>query len=253
MIKSLNGLSNFVDSSESLNYTFMDSLEGTISIFLLLIYFFFKLGLGPFYIWVVEVYNSCSSTFIILVSLIPKLIYIPLFINVIFSNFVLLGFFFKNIFFFISFFSLVISSAGILISDRLKEIYAWSSVMHTSNIFLILSCSTHLAFAYLHFYLFTYIFISLGFISIFVCLKNYQTGCFIKTTKELPYAGYLMTPFYFVIFITLASSAGFTPFISFFMKFSLLNLLNQYNYYYIFFFLVGFFNIVGSFAYLKIL
>lgn len=62
----------------------------------------------------------------------------------------------------------------------------------------------------------------------------------------------LQSPFFFVTIVILSSAAGFTPFLSFFMKFSLLTIISSY-YGFIFTFLIAFFNVIGSIAYLRML
>ena len=63
-------------TNEQINL-FMDNPELILSITFLIIYFLFKLGAGPFYTWVIDVYNSCSTGVLLAVSVIPKLVYIP--------------------------------------------------------------------------------------------------------------------------------------------------------------------------------
>jgi len=143
-------------------------------------------------------------------------------------------------------------SFGILFTSKLKEIYAWSSILHTGNILCICSCITSLTFVFVFFYLVGYGLISYLFILLIISLKNRRTGRFIKTLDELFVVTRLNSFFYFIAILIFASSAGFTPLISFFMKFSLFySLAHCYGPFLII--LLGLLNIIGSFTYLKIL
>lgn len=226
--------------------------EIILALTFLLIYFFFKLGVGPFYTWTIEVYNSCTTGTLLAVSLIPKLIYLPILFFILFFNFIEYYHYWTNVLFIFGFLTVFIGSFGILITDKLKEIYGWSSLVHTGNLLLILSCLSHLTLSFLMFYLISYFIISLGFILLILSMWNTYTGWFIKTIFEFNAINHLNSNFYLISLILLSSASGFTPFLSFFMKFSLLNLMAEYHGI-ILTILIGLLNIIGSIAYLWIL
>lgn len=143
-----------------------------LTIFMFLLYFFFKLGVGPFFTWPIELYNSLPTTLLLIVSLIPKLVYFPLFYFFFYLNFI---FFFKiwsSLIFIISLITLLIASLGIFTTFRLKEIYAWSSIIHTCNLLIIFSSFSSFLIQYLITYLIVYTFISISFIASILLLKN---------------------------------------------------------------------------------
>jgi NADH:ubiquinone oxidoreductase subunit 2 (subunit N) len=146
------------------------NFEITLSILCFLFYFLFKLGAGPFYTWVIEVYNSCSTGVLLIVSVIPKLVYTPILFFLLFFNFINYYAYWSSILFIIGVATTVIGSMGILYTDKLKEIYAWSSIIHTGNVLIILSCVTQATLAFCFFYLVSYVIISVGFVSIIVSL-----------------------------------------------------------------------------------
>lgn len=238
-------------SNEQINL-FMDNPELILSITFLITYFLFKLGAGPFYTWVVDVYNSCSTGVLLAVSVIPKLVYIPVLVYLLYYNFLFFYKFWTDLLFIIGLATVFIGATSILTTDKLKEIYAWSSVVHTGNILILISCITFFTIPFCFFYLISYTIISFGFITIIISLKNKSTGRFIKTIYDLSSINHLYSTFTIAAIIIVSSAVGFTPLLSFFMKFSVFSLISsQYG---IFFaVLVGLLNVIGSVAYLKML
>lgn len=214
-------------------------------------FFIFKLGVGPFYTWTIEVYNSLSLGILLLVSLIPKLIYIPL-MYFFFFNFVPFQAFWGLIFFLTGLFTLFISSMGILLTDRLKEIYAWSSITHTSNMLIIFSVISPISLNYLMFYLISYVLTSFMFLLILLSLRNSSTGHFIWTIGELNYLTNISAFPILNVIVLLASFIGFTPLITFFMKFSVFHIsIEMYGIFTVI--CVSLFNIINAIAYIWML
>lgn len=227
----------------------VQEFETILAIIFILIYFLFKLGAGPFYTWTIEVYNSCSTGSLLAVSLIPKLIYFPMLFFILFFNFFEYLNFWSAILGAIGLLTTIIGSLGIIITDKLKEIYAWSSIVHTGNLLVIVSSISSITLTFLIFYLISYYLISFGFIVIIMSLQNRFTGKFIKTISELNSINTLNSTFFILAVLILASAAGFTPFLSFFMKFSLLSLVASHYGLFLTLFL-GLINIIASIAYL---
>jgi NADH-quinone oxidoreductase subunit N len=167
---------NLIDLSGIYNVKKISSLttylnpEITLSLFFILMYFFFKLGAGPFYTWVVDVYNSSSTGVLFVVSVIPKLVYIPILGFLLFFNFIKFYSYWSLLLFIIGFSTLFIGSFGILMTDKLKEIYSWSSMIHTGNLLLMLSCVNKISITLIFFYLIGYSIISCGFLLLILTL-----------------------------------------------------------------------------------
>lgn len=233
----------------NINTLLIQDFELIFSIIFLLLYFLFKLGAGPFYTWTIELYNSSSTGSLFVISMVPKLIYFPIMFFFLFYNFIEYALFWGALLFIIGLITILVGCFGILLTDKLKEIYAWSSIIHTGNLLLITSTISKSTLIFLIFYLVSYFLISFGFLTLIISLRNKTTGRFIKSIHELSNLNKLHSNFYVLAIILLASAAGFTPFLSFFMKFSLLTLLSSY-YGIIITILVGLLNIIGSIAYL---
>lgn len=239
-------------SNDNFIQTLIQEFELLLSIIFILLYFLFKLGAGPFYSWTIEVYNSSSTGSLFIISMIPKLIYFPIMFFILFYNFIEYSIFWSSVLFVMGSITVFIGSFGILITNKLKEIYAWSSIIHTGNLLLISSAISSNTLTFIMFYLTSYFLISFGFLVLIISLRNKITGRFIKTISELTYINELNSNFYILVILLLASASGFTPFLSFFMKFSLLSILSSY-YGAIITIIIGLLNIIGSVAYLRML
>lgn len=237
---------------ESLSNFLLQDFEMLFAIFFIMIYFLFKLGAGPFYTWALEVYNSCSTGALFVVSLAPKLVYLPMLFFILYYNFLEYLNFWSPILLVTGLLTTFIGSFGILITDKLKEIYAWSSITHTGNMLVLLSVISNVSLTFLMFYLVSYFIISFGFVVMLTSIQSGTTGRFIKTVNQLSGINQLNSNFYLIAIIILSSAAGFTPFLSFFMKFSLLTLTSS-NYGIFITIIVGLLNVIGSVAYLKML
>lgn len=157
-------------SKTDFDYLLIHDFELILAITFLLIYFLFKLGVGPFYTWTVEVYNSCTTSSLLAVSLIPKLVYFPMLFFLLFYNFIEFYIYWSNLLLGLGIITIFIGCFGILLTDKLKEIYAWSSITHTGNLLIITSCISTISLTFLIFYLISYIFISIGYIVLITSL-----------------------------------------------------------------------------------
>jgi NADH-quinone oxidoreductase subunit N len=236
----------------NLRYLLLNSFELILAITFITIYFLFKLGAGPFYTWTIEVYNACPTGTLLAVSLIPKLIYLPILFFLLFFNFIEYHSYWSGLLFITGLTTIFIGAFGILLTDKLKELYAWSSLIHTGNMLILLSCLADVTLSFLSFYLISYFLISTAFILLITSIWNKFTGWFVKTITELNSLSSLHPIIYMLAIILIASAAGFTPFLSFFMKFSILMLVTN-HYGIIFTIIIGLLNIIGSVAYLWLL
>jgi len=146
------------------DFLIITDFELILSITFILIYFLFKLGVGPFYTWTIEVYNSCSTSALLAVSLIPKLIYFPVLFFLLFFNFIEFYLYWSNLLLGLGVITVFTGAFGILLTDKLKEIYAWSSLIHTGNLLIMMSCISSVSLTFIIFYLVSYYVISVGFI-----------------------------------------------------------------------------------------
>lgn len=229
-----------------------NDFEGILALTFILIYFLFKIGVGPFYTWTVEVYNACPTSTLFVVSILPKLIYFPMLFYILFFCFIEYWAYWSTLLLIIGIITIFIGAFGILLTDKLKEIYAWSSITHSGNLLIMLATLSSSTLTFLSFYLFSYYLTSFGFIALILCLKNRYTGKFIKSINEFGSLNLLNTTFQLSAIVILASAAGFTPFVSFFMKFSVLTLTAYHSSIFLLL-VIGLLNIVGSIAYLRIL
>lgn len=164
------GCSLEIFSYISLDNFWLLDLELLLAITFILIYFLFKLGAGPFYTWTIEVYNASSTSALLAISLVPKLIYIPLLFFLLYFNFLELYLYWSYLLFGIGLLTIFVGSFGILLTEKLKEIYAWSSLIHTGNMLIIMSCVSSVTLTFVMFYLVSYYLISFAFIVLITSL-----------------------------------------------------------------------------------
>lgn len=111
------GVTNYYDlrdllilQSSNLNFEVAFVL---FSFLLILITFFFKLGLAPFHFWVTDLYEGASLTAVFFITLVPKLAVLIAFYQlfiIIFGNLAIVNFYIYEFFFFIGLFSVFIGS-----------------------------------------------------------------------------------------------------------------------------------------------
>ena len=159
-------------SNFTLDSLLLQDFEFVFAITFIMIYFLFKLGAGPFYTWTIEVYNACTTSALFIVSLLPKLVYFPVLFFLLFFNFIEYYLYWSNVLVAMGLLTVFIGAFGILITDKLKEIYAWSSIIHTGNLLIMLSCISTVTLTFLMFYLISYYLISFGFILLITSLRN---------------------------------------------------------------------------------
>lgn len=159
-------------SNFSLDSLLLQDFEFVFAITFIMIYFLFKLGAGPFYTWTIEVYNACTTSALFIVSLLPKLVYFPILFFLLFFNFIEYYLYWSNVLVAMGLITVFTGAFGILITDKLKEIYAWSSIIHTGNLLIMLSCISTVTLTFLMFYLISYYLISFGFILLITSLRN---------------------------------------------------------------------------------
>lgn len=219
----------------------------------LAIFFFallFKIGAAPFQYWVLRVYTQMDIKILIYQSIIPKIVYILIFLNF-FNSLNSSSSLFLLLLFFSSFLSLFIAPVGATTHgvNQFKTILAYSSILHVGFLLLGLAANYSLFFEnkllsvnlieYLVIYGFNTFHIFIGF----YLLQN-NNNSKLSLHKSL---------FFFFFLISLFSFIGLPPFAGFYAKLNIfLNCFNTNNF--IFFLAVLFIlisTLISSFLYLK--
>jgi NADH:ubiquinone oxidoreductase subunit 2 (subunit N) len=222
-----------------------------ISIFLIFISLIIKLGFFPFHNWLLDLYNGFSYNLIFIMFIFQK----PILFFLLYKIFNFYSFFFFyntiiiNFVIFISIFSILIGSIGIIIQSNIKKFLAYSSLVTNSYLLLLLLNN------YFYFNIFFIIFIIIYNINNFLFFFFFQyTNINFKLKNLLEiYNYYYINKFMTILFIiTLFSFLGMPPFSGFFSKYLILFILNLNNFLSLTI-IILIFNIISSFYYLKII
>ena len=224
------GLMNFYDFELFLwNPSF--NFFTTIGLSLILISFIIKIGLPPFYFWIIEVYNGCSVYFLFYLLIFIKFFYFSLLLK--------LYFIFHDLFYFFNDFLINIIIITIFTSIifglyqiKFKKFFIYSSISN-SSFFLFLFISNNLD-NYLYFFYFSliYLFNMLGIYIGLVNLNNWSTNLIFKKITSI--TNFFNINLYFSIIFSsfLLSLAGLPLFSGFLYKFYFLNLLFNSNFFF---------------------
>ena len=233
--------------SEIFNYLNIFSFLTCIGIFLIIIAFFFKIGIVPFHSWLIDVYEGSPTTIAMFFSIIPKIILISIFIT-------LLNAFKFNFFFFfyiISIISLIIGCFSTLLQQKYKRFLAFSTITHNGFLFIFFFKISIESFQFFYFYNIFYIIMTFLLWSFILIYKNnkYSNLKFITDLNNL----YKLNTSYSIIFLILFFSLmGMPPFIGFFTKLGIFWYLYSCNFIFFFFFCC-FISCICSYYYLKII
>lgn len=124
-----------------------DSISASVLGFLLLLSaFLFKLGVFPFHMWLVDVYDGVLILLTAFFSIVPKIILVGLVVRLLLVTF---GDFFDSFSELISvlaFFSIALASVCAFFQKRIKRLLAYSAISHVGFMLIALVCQSLEAF-----------------------------------------------------------------------------------------------------------
>lgn len=258
LIYGFTGMTNFLDLMILFYYYNMNGFNYiNYKIILLGILFLycgllFKIGIVPFHMWLIDVYQGAPTHITLLFAVMPQFSIITLLIrlNMIFLYAYL---YYMQIFFMIlAVLSLTIGTFGAIYQTKLKRIFAFSSVNNMGYL-ISLMCSLNVdsVFAVI-FYLMIYNLISLSLWAFILNVKNKSTNTTFKDIRELVilYNSNKFLAIYF--YIILFSAMGLPPLVGFFSKLYLfLNLIDLNMYLFILYLII--LNGITAFYYLRLI
>lgn len=222
-----------------------------VSIFFILLGILFKLGAAPFHMWVADVYEGSTMTvtsFFILVgkfsvlSVLVKLLYNTIYTNINIWQYILL---------FSSIASLVVGSIGAIYQNKIKRLFAYSTISHVGFMLLSVMNGSVIGLQALYIYVIIYFIMSVGMFSVITSYTRNNT-INIRYIEDLEYVNNVNPILAIFVTIILLSFAGIPPLAGFFSKFNVfVNVLYSYNY--ILFFLSSFLAVIGAFYYIRII
>lgn len=233
----------------SLDFNFLEISQLSISfgILFIIIGLFFKIGIGPFGLWLVDIYEYSPLISLIIYSLIPKFGYL-MFLFIFYLSTCCFLPFWKNIYLIFGLLSIIIGTFGAISQIRLKKLLAYSSINFLGYIYLsFLGINTYSLIVCI-FYFLIYLFLNIFIWYVVIKLEtNLGKNLYILDLVYLRNENFiLLLGFIFCIL----SLSGLPPFFIFSLKFLSLNIILT-NYFASFIFLIC--NLVSLFYYLRLI
>jgi NADH-quinone oxidoreductase subunit N len=216
--------------------------------------FFFKFSVAPFHIWTPDVYEGSPTIVTFFFSILPKFIILGLLIRF-FFDFFSLNFLegnWRTLFFFCSFFSLILGSLGGIFQVKIKRLLAYSSI---TNVGFFLSSIFSLSiegFISCLFYFFVYFLSTTGIFAVIISLRYFSN--FLKLKNIFEYSSILNLNFFVVLSLLLNffSLIGIPPLAGFFGKFFIFfSVLNKDFFFLIILLIIA--SILSGFFYLRVI
>jgi NADH-quinone oxidoreductase subunit N len=190
-----------------------------------LLFFFsslmFKFTAAPFHMWAPDVYHGAPTIVTFFFSVVPKIVFLGLFLRLtvlVFSSFEL---YFKFIFFLCGFLSLLVGSLASILQIKVKRLLAYSSIANVGYLLMVLSCAQIEALTSSLLFFIIYLFTVSGIFAVILALRYWYQNMKLKSIFEL--MGVLNFNFSvaIVFILNLFSLLGLPPLAGFFVKFYL--------------------------------
>lgn len=209
------------DTSVLLRF-FSDDIFIILGFILISISIFFKLTMAPFHLWALDVYEGTSTFVMIFLSIIPKIIFLIVFIKLYYFTFALFSHATSFFFLTISCVCFIVGSIGGVYQIKLKRLLVYSMIYNNGYFLLLLSIPSISNLAVLFYFLLIYL---LNLLGLFICILSLRSSI---TAKQLTSIYSLLNIFRinpllaFSFIFLLFSLSGIPPLIGFFGKFYLL-------------------------------
>lgn len=210
-----------------------------------LLFFFsallFKFSAAPFHMWAPDVYHGAPTILTFFFSLVPKILFLALFMRIYISMFSAFEIYLQLVFFICGIFSLFIGSFGSIPQIKLKRLLAYSSIVNIGYVLMGLSSGQLEGFVALFLFFFVYIFALSVIFFVFIGLRYFSNNFEFRTIFE--FAGLLtnnptLSIFFILSFFSLLALPPFPGFLGKFYLF-LISIGSEF-----FFFLLN--SILGS-------
>jgi NADH-quinone oxidoreductase subunit N len=214
-----------------------------------------KLGLFPFHLWMIDVYDSVSAITLLFFSVFPKLFLIGFLCRLYFYFKIVVFFdlYITPFMFFIACFSVLWGSISNLSQWKVQRFLAFSSLVNLGYIMFFFSFGLFNSFTLIGVILnlIIYLILVFSFFSVFLFLRRYRITEKIMDLPELFSIKNTHPLIGFSLFLNMLSFAGVPPLVGFFGKFYLIAAL-WFCKYYIFLFIVLFVSFISAFYYIRV-
>jgi NADH-quinone oxidoreductase subunit N len=251
------GLTNFEDLSKFFTgfffyCSYLDcSIVAITGITFLCSGFLFKMAIVPFHMWVPDVYEGSPSCITMVISTLPKIAFLSVFIRFFFVTFYDFIAYWQPVLFLLSFLSVFVSCFFGIRQHKLKRLMAYSSIGHMGFIFLGVSTCSMEGLQGSVFHLIVYLVTSLG---LWTALTSKFVGKRIQVRyiSDLTFLVCRNKLLGFVVSFLFLSMAGVPPFAGFFSKTVILMASVKSSYFYMSC-LILLLTLVSSFYYVRFL
>jgi len=223
-----------------------------ISLFFILVGFFFKLYIFPFNLWVVDVYENTSLSSLFIISCLSPLFYFYLFFKFYLFFFSFFPFYIKLLFSFFGMITFILGVLGGLNQTNIKKIIAYSSISNFGSIMFLMLINDVFSFDIFFDSIFLYILGLMTFFFFLFFFYSNKTKSIVDDIKSISFF-YKSQPILCIFFfVSLFSLSSFPPLFGFLSKFILLFFI--FNFFdFFFFFIFFFFSLINIFYYFKLL
>lgn len=179
----------------------------------------FKLGSGPFHMWLPDIYDGVPTTITAIFSIVPKIAIFSLFLRLSLKLFINNLFFWNQILIYSAIISIVIGTFGALYQIKIKKLLAYSAISHIGFLLIGFSSLNSLSLFAMFFYIIIYIIISLNIFGLILVLRKQDNNLKFKKINEfiILFKSNKLLAINFCII--LFSIAGIPPLVGFYSKF----------------------------------
>lgn len=222
-------------------------LYGLVFIFAGLV---FKFGAVPFHMWVPDVYEGSPIPVTLFIGTVPKIAALGMAYRLLSDTFSYVTNEIEFLCIISGIMSLFVGNIFALTQSNVKRLLGYSAIAHVGFIFFAFVGSNSNNFSIAMFYIFVYVFSSLGVFSVVIALSSkIKEAQFISDFNGL---GLIYPVFGIVMAIFLFSLAGIPPTAGFYAKFFVLKNLISYGYVELVIFIL-LLSVIGAYYYLKII
>lgn len=172
------GLSDFLSTDEYLLNSICFALG------LIIVAFLIKLGIAPFHMWTLDVYEGAPMLVTLYALVVPKIAYIGFLVKL-FFYFSSFGFIFFDFFKYGGILSLMLGTVGAMVQTKIKRILAYSAISNFGYILLSLSFGNFDGVLACLLFLVVYVCVTCNIFFILILLISYKDNLEIKSIFQL--------------------------------------------------------------------
>lgn len=224
--------------------------------FILFLAFFFKIGIAPFHLWIIDVYEGIPLILVLFLMVVPKFMYLIFLIKWFFLLLPKFNFVLMILCQYVGFFSIIFGTLGAVLQKSIRRLFAYSGIANFGYIFVAFNIVTASSYSVIMIFIVFYIFLICQIFFCFFSSFDTDTTDFFKTITEFGtwFVSFRVFWCFFLAF-GMFSMAGIPPLNMYFIKYMLLySLLNSENIFdYFICILIILFSILSCFYYIRLI